>query len=157
MKKPWGLSPGLFLCSFFSIIENMEAQMVLARLKQFLSRKLRHSLNHSFSRLPVSVFLPTRSSFEGDIETDALVRIEGKMIGRIKSSVVIVAQQAKTTAEVEADCLYVEGNFQGIARTRLLYLAHGGSVNGEVRAESLYVHQGAFMKGKVAISKREGE
>lgn len=102
------------------------------------------------------MFFPSNLSFEGEILAENLVRVEGKVKGTIKSPVVVVAEGSRAVAEVEAECLYVVGNFQGIARARFLYLDSNGKMEGEVRAETVYVDQGATMKGRVSVGKKEG-
>jgi cytoskeletal protein CcmA (bactofilin family) len=129
---------------------------VLARFQHIRFQRGQRVLNHSFLRLPVDVLFPPHLSFEGEIAAQNLVRIEGKAKGTIKSPVVVVAEGARTIAEVEAECLYVEGNFQGIARTHFFYLDALGSVNGEVKTEVLYIEKGARMKGRISAGKREG-
>lgn len=113
-------------------------------------------LNYSFLKLPVDVFFSSGVSFEGELLAQNLVQVEGKAKGTIKSLAIVVAEEAKMVAEVETQCLYVKGCFQGIARTQMLYIDSTGSMDGEIKAEVLYIDKGAKMKGRVSVGKKKG-
>ncbi|MEN3186971.1 MAG: polymer-forming cytoskeletal protein [Atribacterota bacterium] len=134
----------------------MNCQAILSRFQALRFRRGQRAFNHSFLRLPVDVLFPPQLSFEGEITAEHLVRVEGELKGTIKSPVVVVAGGARVVAEVEAECLYVEGIFRGIARVHFFYLDSSGSVEGEVKAETLYVDKGARMSGKIKAGRKEG-
>ncbi|MGQ9472964.1 MAG: bactofilin family protein [Candidatus Caldatribacteriaceae bacterium] len=129
---------------------------ILIRFGRFLSHRGQKTLYHSLLRLPIDILLSPDVSFEGELLAQNLVRVEGKAKGTIRSLAVVVAEEAKMVAEVETQCLYVKGHFQGIVRTQMLYVDSTGSVDGEIKTEVLHIDKGARMKGKVSVEKKKG-
>jgi len=126
----------------------------LDKWSKSLSLKSRHDFLSRFLReCPVEVFLPPLVTLEGNIETPGLVRVEGILKGKVKCPVIIIAEHARATVEVEAQCVYVEGSLRGIVNSYLFYLSSSGKVEGEIKTEILFVDQGAWMKGKLLIEK----
>jgi len=101
----------------------------------------------------VEVFLPSSVVLEGNIEATGLIRVEGILKGKVKCPVIVIAQNAQATVEVEAQCVYVEGSLRGIVSSYLFYLSSSGKAEGEIKTEVLFVDQGAWMKGKLLIEK----
>lgn len=129
----------------------MSVVTALVEWKNALLGKLWKRLDPAFGRYPVDVFFPPGVSFEGDIESESLVRIEGEVKGNVRCPVVVFAPSAKATVEVESQCLYIEGHCRGVFRTGVLYLAPLGRVEGEVHTETLYIEDGARMRGRVCV------
>ncbi|MCX6091020.1 MAG: polymer-forming cytoskeletal protein [Candidatus Atribacteria bacterium] len=115
----------------------------------------RHYIESVIKKYPIELYLPENISFDGVIETQGLIRLEGKFKGRIHCPAVILAPGAVVTAEIESQWILIEGHFRGIARVSFLYLAHQGRCDGDVRTRSLYVEEGAIMKARVFIEEKE--
>jgi len=124
------------------------------------SDKVRSQTNQHFietvlKKYPVELYLSENTYFEGSIEVEGLIRLEGEVHGKIQCPVAIIAENALVTAEIEAGCLYIEGHFRGIARVSFLYLSKLGHCEGNVKTNSIFVEEGARMQSKVTIEKRE--
>ena len=104
---------------------------------------------------PVELYLPENTFFEGSIHVEGLIRLEGKVNGKIQCPIAIIAEKALVTAEIEANCLYIEGHFRGIARVSFLYLSQLGQCEGNIKTNCIFVEEGARMQSKVTIEKRD--
>ena len=122
--------------------------------------KIRTQSNQRFidtviKKHPVELYLPENTYFEGEIEVDGLIRLEGEIHGNIRCPIAIIAETAKVTAEIEAGCLYIEGQFRGIARVSFFYLSKKGLCQGNVITSCMFIEEGARMNSKVTIYKKE--
>lgn len=142
---------GLFYCPSFRYNFCMSLLTTLASWKNALLGKLWKRIDPAFSRYPVDVFFPPSTTFDGDIESASLVRIEGEVRGNIRCPVAVFASTAKATVEVESHCIYIEGYCRGVFRSTILYLAPEGRVEGEVHTETLYIEDGARMRGRICV------
>lgn len=124
---------------------------VLSSWKNAFLGKLWRKMDPAFSQHPVDVFFPSGVSFEGEIESASLVRVEGEVWGSIRCPVAVFAETARATVEVESQCLYIEGHCRGVFRSTVLYLAPRGRVEGEVHTETLYIEDGARMRGRICV------
>lgn len=124
------------------------------------SDKIRSQTNQRFienvlKKHPVELYLPENTFFEGSINVEGLIRLEGKVTGKIQCPIAIIAEKALVTAEIEANCLYIEGHFRGIARVSFLYLSKLGHCEGNIKTNCVFVEEGARMQSKVTIEKRD--
>jgi cytoskeletal protein CcmA (bactofilin family) len=125
-----------------------------------LSDKIRSQTNQRFietvlKKHPVELYLPEDAFFEGSIHVEGLIRLEGKVNGKIQCPIAIIAEKALVTAEIEANCLYIEGHFRGIARVSFLYLSQLGQCEGNIKTNCIFVEEGARMQSKVTIEKKD--
>jgi cytoskeletal protein CcmA (bactofilin family) len=123
-----------------------------------LSDKIRSQSSQRFietvlKKHPVELYLPENTFFEGSIHVEGLIRLEGKVNGEIQCPIAIIAEKALVTAEIEANCLYIEGHFRGIARVSFLYLSKLGQCEGNIKTNCIFVEEGARMQSKVTIEK----
>ena len=88
--------------------------------------------------------------FEGNVQTYGNLRIEGKIIGNVKSkSKVAVGQSAQIEGNILAQVAEVEGKVNGaIEVTDLLILKPTCNVSGDITTNKLVVESGAVFKGK---------
>ena len=125
-----------------------------------LSDKIRSQSSQRFietvlKKHPVELYLPEDAFFEGSIHVEGLIRLEGKVNGKIQCHIAIIAEKALVTAEIEANCLYIEGHFRGIARVSFLYLSQLGQCEGNIKTNCIFVEEGARMQSKVTIEKKD--
>jgi len=124
------------------------------------SDKIRSQTNQRFietviKKHPVELYLPENSFFDGTIEVNGLVRLEGEVHGKIQCPIAIISEQAMVTAEIEAHCLYIEGHFRGIAHVSFLYLSRQGWCEGDIKTDCLFVEEGGRMKSKIIVERKE--
>lgn len=99
------------------------------------------------------------SSFHGDLVCEGGVRIDGVLVGSVKSKGnVIIGETAKVEANLEGENVSVAGVVKGniTALGRLEILARG-QVLGDVSVESLIIDEGGVFTGKVRMKELSGD
>lgn len=86
---------------------------------------------------------------EGNIETYGNIRIEGKVVGNIKSkSKVALGQQSHVQGNIIAQNADIEGEVKGkIEVTDILVLKSTAVVNGDIHTAKMVVEAGAVFNG----------
>lgn len=96
---------------------------------------------------------------EGNIETFGNIRIEGKIIGNIKTkSKVALGQSSQVEGNILAQNAEVEGELKGnIEITDILILKPTATVHGDIITNKLIVESGATFNGrcKMGVSMKE--
>ena len=97
------------------------------------------------------------TTFQGNIESQGSFRIEGKVIGSIKTpGKIVVGKTGYIEGEIECENADFEGEFQGELKvSKLLTLRASSKIEGKVFTEKLSIEPGAVfnatcnMKGNV--------
>lgn len=96
---------------------------------------------------------------EGSIETYGNIRIEGKVIGNIKTkSKLVLGQSSQVEGNVLAQNAEVEGELKGnIEITDILILKPTASIQGDIITNKLIVESGATFNGgcKMGVTMKE--
>jgi len=96
---------------------------------------------------------------EGNVETFGNIRIEGKVIGNIKSkSKVVLGQSSFVDGNILAQNAEIEGEVKGVMEvTELLVLKPTAVIHGEITTNKLIVESGATFNGgvKMGVSIKE--
>lgn len=99
------------------------------------------------------------TNLEGDIETFGNIRIEGKVVGNIKTkSKVVLGQSSRVEGNVLAQNAEVEGELKGnIEITDVLILKPTAVIHGDVISNKLIVESGATFNGgcRMGVSMKE--
>lgn len=90
---------------------------------------------------------------EGNVETFGNIRIEGKVVGNIKSkSKVVLGQSSFVDGNILAQNAEIEGEVKGVLEvTELLVLKPTAVVHGDITANKLIVESGATFNGGVKM------
>jgi cytoskeletal protein CcmA (bactofilin family) len=96
---------------------------------------------------------------EGNVETFGNIRIEGKVIGNIKSkSKVVLGPSSFVDGNILAQNAEIEGEVKGVMEvTELLVLKPTAVIHGEITTNKLIVESGATFNGgvKMGVSIKE--
>ena len=96
---------------------------------------------------------------KGDLETFGNLRIEGKMIGNLKTiSKLIISNSSEVGGNVTAQNAHVEGTINGnIEVSESLYLKTTAVINGDISTSKLIVEDGAVFNGgcKMSVSMKK--
>lgn len=89
----------------------------------------------------------------GEIESDGIVTIEGRLDGLVRGSgQVVVAPGGVVVGDVSAYEVIVSGRVEGdIAAARRIELKPGGHVQGDVTAPNIVVHEGGEVNGRFTM------
>ncbi len=90
---------------------------------------------------------------EGNVETFGNIRIEGKVVGNIKSkSKVVLGQYSFVDGNILAQNAEIEGEVKGVLEvTELLVLKPTAVIHGDITANKLIVESGATFNGGVKM------
>lgn len=90
---------------------------------------------------------------EGNVETFGNIRIEGKVVGNIKSkSKVVLGQSSFVDGNILAQNAEIEGEVKGVLEvTELLVLKPTAVIHGDITANKLIVESGATFNGGVKM------
>jgi len=99
-------------------------------------------------------------SVQGSIHAQGVLRIDGKVSGRIVAEGdVIVGQEGLVSADVSASNVIIAGELQGnVAVSGRLHILSGGRLFGDARVGVLVVEEGGIFKGECEMDvRRPGE
>ena len=96
-----------------------------------------------------SVSLITKgTSFEGTINTDSNIRIDGKFKGTINStSTVVVGENGVLNGNISCEEISVYGRLKGTIKTSLIKVNSGSFVDANISYENMSVSEGSEVKG----------
>lgn len=96
-----------------------------------------------------STIIAKGATFEGNIETLGNLRVEGKVIGNIKSkSKVAIGDSAKVEGNILAQNAEIEGEVKGVIEVSdLLILKATSVINGDIITNKMIVESGAAFNG----------
>ncbi|HVA57841.1 MAG: polymer-forming cytoskeletal protein [Gemmatimonadaceae bacterium] len=99
-----------------------------------------------------SVF-DTQMSVDGDVETDASLRIDGRLRGSVRSAgVVVVAAGAAVIGDVAAREIIVGGAITGnVTATQRIELQESAVVTGDIEASAIMIQEGGSVEGRMTI------
>lgn len=102
----------------------------------------------------VETLIGSECSFQGRLESQGAIRIEGHFEGEIKTeSDVIVGEKGQTQASIEAGNLFVAGRHQGnVVVGGRLEIASSGHLKGDVWAQVISIEPGGFFQGYCHMS-----
>lgn len=88
---------------------------------------------------------------DGNLKTEASIRIDGQVLGRVQSSgAVELGPASSVSADVQGQRVSVAGTVLGnVQASERVDLLSGARLTGDVRAPRLTIADGASFKGKV--------
>jgi cytoskeletal protein CcmA (bactofilin family) len=102
----------------------------------------------------ISTFLGADSTFEGAIEFQGTIRVDGKVSGKIssKGGTLIVGEKASIDADVSVSVAVVMGEVNGTidARDRI-EVYPPGRIGGDIQAPVISVQPGGIFNGSCAM------
>jgi cytoskeletal protein CcmA (bactofilin family) len=93
----------------------------------------------------------------GDIETDGIVHIDGRLEGSIRrAGSVVIGVDATVQGNVNAGEVVVGGTVQGnIDATDRVELQTTAVVTGDIEANAVLIHEGGSVRGRMCVRTRE--
>jgi len=111
--------------------------------------KLKDNTLPSLRTDDITTILGKGSEFEGKLNFEGTLRIEGVFSGEIHSdSVLVVGEGAKVSAEVDVGTIVINGEVRGNVRAKTgVEIRHPGRLLGNVEAPSLTIEKGVIFEG----------
>jgi cytoskeletal protein CcmA (bactofilin family) len=103
----------------------------------------------------INAFLGVGTSYEGKLQFQGSVRIDGNFLGQIDSDgTLVVGQDAKINGQVSVVNLILSGFIQGdIVATTKVIMHKTARLQGSLRTPCLIMEEGALLDGKLTMSK----
>lgn len=96
--------------------------------------------------------LGVNSTFEGEFQSSANVRIDGTLTGTLDiNGNVLIGETANIKADVNARNLSIAGAVRGNINGKKVQILRTGRVWGDIRATALTTEEGAFIDGKITM------
>ena len=104
----------------------------------------------------INAFLGVGTSYEGNLQFQGSVRIDGNFQGRIDSDgTLIIGQDAKIFGEVSVGSLILSGFLEGkVLAANKAVLHKTAHMTGTMRTPILVMEEGAILDGDVLMSKK---
>ncbi|MDR2772562.1 MAG: polymer-forming cytoskeletal protein [Elusimicrobiota bacterium] len=97
----------------------------------------------------VETLIGVSASFNGDLQTEKVVRIDGKFAGNIKAAGVMIGEEGKVTGNIDTVVFmiagYIKGNITAAESVEVLPTAR---VEGDITTDLLTIVEGASFEGK---------
>jgi cytoskeletal protein CcmA (bactofilin family) len=104
----------------------------------------------------VTTIIGPGTRVEGTLEAKGIIRVDGVVQGKmITPSEIIIGEEGKVEADVEAGNLVIAGVMTGNAEVRgRLEIKQGGTLRGDLHADKVIMEEGASFDGRCTM-KRE--
>ena len=84
---------------------------------------------------------------KGDLTTDGLLEIEGKIEGNIKGNEITIRESGFVNGNIISNILNIKGNFQGIIKSQRINVSGKANIKGTLEYVSLCVEDGSSIDG----------
>lgn len=107
----------------------------------------------ALDKADIKAFLGPGSRFEGKLNFDEMVRIDGFFTGEIHSSdTLIVGESAVIEGQIQVGALILSGSFSGeITATSLIELRAPAKVDGKLETPSLKIEENVVFNGQITM------
>jgi len=115
-------------------------------------KRERSSMRISSSSHPIDSLIGERASFNGELNFEGAVRIDGKFEGNIRShneGTLIISETAMVAGDVDVPNLILHGAIRGnVHAGKNLQIGSTGRLNGDVEYTVLTLAEGATINGR---------
>jgi cytoskeletal protein CcmA (bactofilin family) len=106
----------------------------------------------------IESFVGAGTEIEGNIRTNEVVRIDGRIKGEVNAESVVIGQNGVVLGDISANKVTVAGKVKGnISAAATLELLPSGHVIGDLRANKLIISDGACFEGNCQMVKSDGQ
>ncbi|TYO97658.1 cytoskeletal protein CcmA (bactofilin family) [Geothermobacter ehrlichii] len=115
--------------------------------------------DHPVEKGDIKAFLGPGSCFEGKLQFDEIVRLDGRFKGEIASRDTLIAgREADIEAEVTVGTLVLSGRFKGNIRASVkVDLRAPARVEGNIETPVLVVEEGVLLNSTLQMGERAGQ
>ena len=92
--------------------------------------------------------------FQGEVNTEGNIHIDGIMKGAIKAYEVVIGPQGDFDGEINAEVLIINGIVKGKFNIKNLHIRRQGLLQGRAKYEIIIVESGGKIQGELGISKQ---
>jgi len=100
--------------------------------------------------------LGANSIMEGHLRSSANVRLDGTFTGTLEiSGNVLVGETARITADINARNISIAGAVRGNVSGKKVQILRTGRIWGDIHAQALTTEEGAFIDGKITMTRSD--
>ena len=92
--------------------------------------------------------------FQGEVNTEGNIHIDGIMKGAIKAYEVVIGPQGDFDGEINAEVLIINGIVKGKFNIKNLHIRRQGLLQGRAKYEIIIVESGGKIQGELGINKQ---
>jgi cytoskeletal protein CcmA (bactofilin family) len=110
------------------------------------------------STAKIESFIGAGTEIEGNIRTNEVVRVDGRIKGEVTAESVVIGQNGVILGDISANKVTVAGKVKGnISASSTLELLATGHVIGDLRTNKLIIADGACFEGNCQMVKADGQ
>jgi cytoskeletal protein CcmA (bactofilin family) len=114
--------------------------------------------NSNKSSTKIETFVGAGTEIEGNIRTNEVVRVDGKIKGEVSAESVVVGPNGIVLGDINANKVTIAGKIKGnITAASILELLASGQVLGDIRTNKLVISDGACFEGNCQMVKSDGQ
>jgi len=104
----------------------------------------------------VETMIDPDTCFQGDVQTQGSVRIDGRVEGNITADGLFLGESGEVQGDISAKTVIISGKVVGnIFAEQYVELHPQGQIYGDIKAAKLSIAEGAVYEGKCAMLARE--
>lgn len=108
----------------------------------------------AMEKADIKAFLGSGSLFEGKLSFDEMVRLDGRFVGEIRSSdILVVGDTAEVEGDIHVGSLVLSGNFKGnIVASQRVELLYPARVDGVIETPLLKIDEKVVFNGEIKMT-----
>ena len=123
----------------------------MKRLKRLLYVKLARRLSRSTTGAPVPTIVSENSSITGDILSDGIIHIDGRIDGNITCNELVIGVKGTVSGSVKVDNLQLFGVLKGKADANTLFIAKSAKLLGDATHNTIAIEPGHILMVIVCV------
>lgn len=119
----------------------------MKKWKRLLFLKIARRLSKSGNSMPVPTIIGSNTMIKGDIASDGIMQIDGRVEGDIKCLELVIGLKGSVSGCVETQNMQLFGTLQGKAIVDSLFVSKTAKLMGDATHNSLAIEPGAYIDG----------
>ncbi|MDR3112311.1 MAG: polymer-forming cytoskeletal protein [Elusimicrobiota bacterium] len=101
----------------------------------------------------VETIIGQNAVFEGNIKTDKVVRIDGKLMGNVEAAGILIGADAQIVGDISTDVIMIGGKVKAnISAKEYIEILPTAVVVGDIKTNILTIAEGAHFDGKSSMT-----
>lgn len=120
----------------------------MKKLKRLIYLKFARSLNKTVSDVPVPTIISESTRVSGDIISNAILHIDGRVEGDITCEELVIGVKGMVEGAVNVKNLQLYGTLNGKAAAERIFIAKSAKLIGDATHVSIAIEPGAYIDGR---------
>ena len=119
----------------------------MKNLKRVLYLKFARKVGRNGSDVPVPTIISEGTNVKGNIISDSVIHIDGRVDGDVSCSELVVGLKGAVYGAINTQTLHLYGTLQGKANVDRMFIAKTAKLVGDVTHNSIAIEPGAYIDG----------